>query len=118
MREVRPGYLGRRAEEYEARLTREFGPGWRLVHRVGRKYYGRTAALQLYEDAYFMHVTASTRGRTDLDWLVSTASEVYETDPSNVQSGRDYDRQESSKLHYQDIALRRGLARLGAKTLG
>ena len=64
----------------------------------------------LYEDAYHAHLQ---RSPAELEWLVQTASEVFDNSDSNVLSGLDYSVQEAPSTHLQDIALRRCLVRLG-----
>jgi nicotinate-nucleotide adenylyltransferase len=50
--------------------------------------------------------------------LCATASDVYDIQPSNVESGLDYHKQECTATHLQDIAVRRVLVRLGRSFKG
>lgn len=54
----------------------------------------------------------------DLDGLVRTASEVFDNDNSNVLAGTDYSIQTVASTHFQDIAIRRCLVRLGQRFRG
>ena len=47
----------------------------------------RDEALQLYVEAYVAHLGASP---DVLDWLVKTASDVYDISPTDVDSGTDF----------------------------
>jgi hypothetical protein len=66
--------------------------------------------VMLYEDAYLAHLQAN---QDQLLILVNGACDVYDDAPSNVTSGLDYQAQETSRTHLQDIAIRRCLVRLG-----
>lgn len=72
-------------------------------------------ACALYEDAYFNFLRARPRVLRE---LAREASEVYDTDPSNVFSGYNYTIQEGPRTHIQDIAIRRSMLRLGARFRG
>jgi hypothetical protein len=53
-----------------------------------------------------------------LDWLCTTAADVYLTAKSNVASGLDYSLQETKVEHVFDIALRNAVTQLGRKFKG
>lgn len=70
---------------------------------------------QLYEDAYFEYF----KQRPELlDHLVEVAKEVYDDDPSNVESGLDYQKRGEVRTHIQDIAIRRCIKRFGKSFRG
>jgi hypothetical protein len=109
------GYIGRN-RRLLALLDEKFGwDGWLRGHTYGKALLTKSQALKLYEQSYF-HFLKRNPGL--LDWLSSTASEVYDNDVSNVSSGMDYDIQETEAAHYQDIAVRRALHRLGRRFQG
>jgi len=90
-----PGFLGGRRPVVEERLTRLFGrDGWRTEHKIGELLVPERAALRLYEEGYVEHLR---RNPDVLKWLCDNFSDVYDTDPSNVQSGFDYSIQELPK---------------------
>lgn len=105
----RIGYVGRLKGRVNALLTEVYGDHWRIVHSVTGKALSNEAALQLYEDAYFYFWRDNSN---TLEQLVRTASDVYDSAPSNVRSGTDYAKQETENTHLQDIAIRRVLQRL------
>ncbi|MBI4919222.1 hypothetical protein HY837_04780 [archaeon] len=70
--------------------------------------------LDLYEEGYYEFLKSNPEVR---NWLVNTASEVYDLAPSNVKSGIDYAVQECEAMHYQDISIRRVLTRLNLEEL-
>lgn len=110
------GPTGKRREATHFWRDAVFGGGeWRQGWRYRSTILGRTEALQLYEDAYLAFLR--TDGKT-LDWICQTASEVYDNDVSNVESGLDYGVQEAEATHLQDIAVRRCLVRLGRQFEG
>ncbi|MBN2574456.1 MAG: nicotinate (nicotinamide) nucleotide adenylyltransferase [Deltaproteobacteria bacterium] len=108
---TRPGYVGHRGARAGADNDVRFGKGgWTIAYLWGGGVIGRDAALSLYEDAYVHHLE---RHPDVLDWLCATASEVYDTAPTNVASRLDFHAQEGGPTHLQDVALRRALLRLG-----
>lgn len=110
------GYFGKKRDERVEGLNARFGEGnWTLAWDVERRIVGQRDAIQLYEDAYVEHLQNNP---PVLDWLVSTASDVYDTASSNVSSGPDYSIQEGPATHLQDIALRHAVQRLGKKFAG
>ena len=65
-----------------------------LVSRLSAfsgKIIAEDVAIQIYEDAYYEFFDTH---RDKLEWLINTASDVYDTAPSNVQAGLDYKIQE------------------------
>ena len=107
----RPGYFGKKRDELQRSWDQQFGAdNWRLAYRWGNLVVPREMGLQIYEDGYYEFFKKDI---PTLDWLVSTASDVYDTAPTNVQAGFDYTNQETSNNHIHDIAIRRAVARLG-----
>jgi len=83
----RPGYFGKKRDELVASWNKQFGEGnWKLAYQWGELVVPKQMGIQLYEDAYseFFKKNLGT-----LEWLVSTASDVYDTSPTNVQAGFD-----------------------------
>ncbi len=113
---ARPGYFGKRKADILAGYEQEFGKdNWRLAWIVQGSIFDLERILMLYEDGYYHYL----KQRTDLlDTLVAEAADVYEDAPSNVQCGLDYTAQESNINHFQDISLRRVVARLGCSFEG
>ncbi len=112
----RPGYTGAGWKKKGNRLDRLFGKGqWRIQYQWQDGVIDRDAALQLYEEAYLRHLQSNP---DLLDWICSTASDVYDIEPENVESGLDYHTQNSKAIHLQDIAVRRCLQRLGRAFAG
>jgi len=73
----RPGYLGKKRDELHAQWTRQFGEGnWRLAYHWGSLIIPQREGIQVYEDGYCEFFK---RDIETLEWLVSTASDVYDT---------------------------------------
>lgn len=107
----RPGYVGKRAASKQAELNRTYGPGnWRIGYAWHGKTITRDQALQLYVEAYVKHFA---KNADVLDWLVTTARDVYDISPTDVESGTDFSIQKESATHLQDIAVRIAVKRLG-----
>lgn len=112
----RPGYAGLSGKDKAEKRDKLFGPeNWRVVHLYKGRALLRPQALQLYEESYYKFFLANPEV---LDWLCATASEVYDIEPSNIDAGEDYFKQDSSAVHLQDIAVRRCLRRLGRRFEG
>jgi len=107
----RPGYFGKKRDDIFSLWNKEYGEGnWRLAWQWGDLVIERKEALQIYEDAYYEFL------RSDpgiLSWLVNTASDVYDTAPTNVQARFSYEMQETPNNHIHDVAIRRAVLRLG-----
>lgn len=107
----RPGYFGDKRDELQARWNDQFGAGnWRLAWQWGELALGKSEALQIYEDGYYEFLKSDSEV---LDWLITTASDVYDTSPTNIQARFDYNVQETQNNHLHDIAIRRALLRTG-----
>lgn len=107
----RPGYLGKKRDEICGGWDDLYGENnWRIAYEWAGQVVTREFALQLYEDGYYEHFR---RVPTDLDWLTSTASDVYDTAPTNVEAGLSYFKQETPNNHIHDVAIRRAVYRHG-----
>jgi hypothetical protein len=107
----RPNYLGKHRDEKFQEWDEKYGHGnWRLVWRIGETFVDFLGVCALYEDAYFEFLK---KDFGILNQLISEASNVYDDEPSNVESGFDYTKQETILTHIQDIAIRRSLIRFG-----
>ncbi|MCG3253524.1 MAG: hypothetical protein KAX09_06725 [Candidatus Heimdallarchaeota archaeon] len=112
----RPGYAGKKKKLRRKELEEKFGSGnWRILHLVNNKLHSREEALELYETGYFHYLKDNPEV---LEWLVTYAKEIYDTAPSNVESGFDYSIQETDAAHLHDIAIRRSVRKLEKKFQG
>lgn len=105
------GYLGeKRNYEYGLR-NQKYGKGnWAMGWLCGGNVLEYEEVCQLYEDAYYEYL----KFRPELvDYLVANASDVYDDEEANVQSGTDYSKRGKIRTHIQDIAIRRSMMRLG-----
>lgn len=105
----RPGYFGTSRDEIHAEFDRLYGD-WRIAWQWDSLILQRGEAIQLYEDGYYEFFKANL-GK--LGWLVKTASDVYDTAPSNIEARFSYDQQETPSNHIHDVAIRRAVMRLG-----
>ncbi len=81
---------------------------WRIVWDAGGQSLELPAALELYEKAYHSYFNVHPE---EIEWIAKKFSNVYDNNPSNIESGFDYSKQEFGGNHYQDIAIRRCLRR-------
>ena len=107
----RPGYFGTSRNEIHAKYDDLFGKdSWRIAWQWGDQIIQKPEALQIYEDGYYEFFK---KNRDVLEWLVKTASDVYDTAPSNVDSKFSYELQETPNNHIHDVAIRRAVLRNG-----
>ena len=107
----RPGYLGKKRDLVQARWDHQYGEqNWRIAYQWGDLVVPKEMGIQLYEDGYYEFLKGNP---SMLEWLIGTASEVYDTAPTNVQAGLDYFVQETPNNHIHDVAIRRAVLRLG-----
>ena len=108
----RPGYMGDARDRLARQWDEQYGKGlWRLAWEWGDLILEKAMALQVYEDGYYNFFRYEKPGF--MIWISKTASDVYDTAPSNVHSGFDYSIQETPNNHLHDIAVRRAMARMG-----
>lgn len=104
-------YLGKYRDGVFREWNKEHGKGnWRIVWKVNKTLVDFLGVCALYEDAYFKFLQNNPK---ILKQLISEASNVYDDELSNIESGFDYTKQETKRTHIQDIAIRRSLIRLG-----
>ncbi|NHJ47243.1 MAG: hypothetical protein FK733_05590 [Asgard group archaeon] len=112
----RPGYAGKKKRHRRKELLDKYGEGnWKIAHLVEDKLLSRDEALVHFENSY---QDFFEKNPEILDWLVTYAEEIYDTAPSNVDSGLDYSIQETTAAHLHDIAIRRVLKKLEKKFQG
>ncbi len=109
-------YCGKRKAAIYAGFDSRFGKdGWIPAHILDGEVISRLEAYLVYEEGYYQLI----KNRPDIRRkLQSTASEVYDIQPSNLNSGFDYLAQECAATHLQDISLRRALTRLALEEKG
>jgi hypothetical protein len=107
----RPGVFGHKKSQIFSDYDSSFGKGnWRIVHAYQGKFIPFRKVCSLFEQAYFQDSV-----RRDNLWndLRKAASEVYDIDPSDINSGLDYLVQNNTSTHIQDIAIRNVFRRNG-----
>ena len=110
------GYVGKHRNDLWAERDGKYGKGnWRTIWLVQGNYLEYVEACRLYEDGYFEYF----KKRPELlDHLLEVASDVYDDEPSNVESGLDYTKCGAVRTHIQDIAIRNCLKRFGREFKG
>lgn len=107
----RPGYFGKKRDELYNDWNEKFGEeNWKIAWQLNSLVVERPEALQIYEDGYYEFLKS---GKDTLEWLVNTASDVYDTAETNIQARFSYDVQETINNHIHDVAIRRSVLRLG-----
>jgi hypothetical protein len=111
-----PGYVGQRRNALWAERDIHYGKGnWQTIWLVAGHYFEYQEACSLYEDAYLEYF----KKRPELlEFLLEEASDVYDDDPSNVESGLDYSKRGDIRTHIQDIAIRNCVKRFGREFKG
>ena len=112
----RPGNLGSRRQEVIRNYDLLFGKGqWKHTYRFNDILVKWEEVVDLYEQAYWYYFQNHP---DELLWIASNASEVFDNDLSNIDSGLDYNIQEKPGHHLQDIAIRRILRQERLEFLG
>ncbi len=110
------GFAGKKKggiyREFDKLYSRQ---GWIPAHFFDGCVVSRLEGYYKYEEAYYQFLKSNPEVRT---WITQIASDVYDVDPSNVNSGLDYKVQECDATHLQDIAIRRALTRLKLEDQG
>ncbi len=110
------GYLGKRRNAAWAKRDELYGKyNWRMSWLVEDRLLEYPEACELYEDAYFLYFQQRPELLTQ---LLETASDVYDDDPKNIESGTDYQKRGAIRTHIQDIAIRRCVQRFGKQFHG
>ena len=100
-----PGLSGRRKRFLYNELNRVYGDGnWRVGWQWREGVILFVDAIQLYEESYAVFLKSQ---QDLLEWLLTSFRDVYDTAPSNINSGIEYSIQETRSAHYNDIAIRR-----------
>jgi len=100
----RPGYVGKRKSERYRGWDEEFGKGnWELIWIFGESLLDFNQACMIYTDAYY-----HDSFKREKLWrkIFRIGEDVYDNSTSNVSSGLDFNVQEATSTHIQDIAVR------------
>lgn len=111
-----PGYLDANRDVRYKEWNDIYGEGnWRLVWMVNGFVVDFLGACALYEDGYYHFLKKNS---AIVKRLIYSAHDIYDDDPSNVESRFDYNHQETERTHIQDIAIRRCMIRMGLWFMG
>ncbi|GEM_PF-475940 len=112
----RPKAIGSRKEEVVKNCDTLYGKdNWRWVWNHDGQSLDLQQVLALYEQAYTRYFNQHPE---ELQWIAENFANVYDNHPSNVHSGIDYTIQEFGGHHFQDIAIRRVMAKQGLRFRG
>lgn len=112
----RPGQSGGKKKQLKEMYDNTYGPeNWRIMWQWGDDIIDNILAYQIYEDGYYHD---SLKREEVWKELISTASDVYDIEERDIESGLDYLVQQGKATHLQDIAIRRVLFRRGWKFEG
>jgi len=115
----RPGYFGKRRPEIVKRLDEQYGKdNWAEMWVIDNGIVSREKAIHYYEKSYSLYVKDLHEKTCLINELCEIASDVYDNDLSNVNSGLAYSEQETVAVHLQDIAVRWAIKQLGLKFKG
>ncbi|MBC8495239.1 hypothetical protein H8D36_03740 [archaeon] len=107
----RPGQTGSNKQVLFAQYDAKFGNNnWRLAWTWGNQFLDFLGVCQIYEDGYYHD---SFEREAVWQELLMTASEVWDIQENDVQSGLDYTIQTGPANHLQDIAVRNVIQRRG-----
>jgi hypothetical protein len=108
---IAPFGIEREREKFIQSVNRRVGKGnWYWCFRANDKLYSHELGMQLYEDAYWVHL----RKKIDLLKKAMQHYDVYVIDRHDLEAGLSYKKQVHPYYeHYADIAVRRCLRRYG-----
>lgn len=110
------GFLGHKRNEEWQRRNELYGAGdWQMGWLVEGKLLEYPEVCQLYGDAYIAYFEMRPEL---LNTLCQVASNVYDDDPINVESGTDFNKRGDVKTHIGDTAIRRAVQHFGRKFEG
>jgi len=112
----RPGPFGSKRDDKFKELDEKYGKGnWKIGYKVGNEFLDFQEACKVYEDAYYEFLRENLGIAV---MLVKAASNVFDDEKTNVDSGFDYSIQETKRTHIQDIAIRNAIKRMGIWFMG
>lgn len=110
------GFLGHDRNEAWEERDRLYGKGeWQMGWQVEGNLLEYPEICQLYGDAYINYFEMRPGL---LEQLCMVASNVFDDDPINVESGTDYNKRGDVKTHIGDTAIRRAVQHFGRKFQG
>lgn len=83
---------------------------WLWAFKIGNNFYTQQMGMQIYEDSFWMFLF---KNKDLLKDLILNYKNVYRNGYEDFESGLDYNKQNGKLDHFDDIALRRVVARLG-----
>ncbi|MFA5303440.1 MAG: hypothetical protein WC393_02800 [Candidatus Nanoarchaeia archaeon] len=102
--EKRLGQFGKNKESLFQNYDSKYGKdNWRIAWQFGDKDLDFLQACKAYEESYFQN---SYNNEMLWNELRNTASQVYDIDSTDIDSGLDYLIQNNHSTHIQDIAIR------------
>ena len=112
----RPGYAGKKRSLRRKELIEKFGKdSWEIRYWIDNQLLSREKALAYFENSY---IEFFRKNDEILEWLITYAKDVYDTNQSNIESGLNYSIQETEAIHIHDIAIRRALNQLNKEFKG
>lgn len=109
--------MGTRRQELAQQWDQRFGQGqWRMVWHAGKELLTQQQMLDDIFAASYIQLLENNQPLTDA--LCQQASEVYDDNISNIASGTEWTCQETDRNHFQDIAVRIALKKLGRSFQG
>jgi len=98
----RPGFAGKQKIQKRKELLDKFGESnWKIAYLYEDNLLSREEALIHFENSYQKFFEDNPE---ILEWLLQTATDIYDNQESNVNSGLDYSIQETEDAHLHDIA--------------
>jgi hypothetical protein len=116
--------LGSNRNNAIAKIDKDLGElNWRFAWDLGDENFGGfDDAISLYENSYYKHLQEAkcphNPNLKKTDYLSQEAADVFDTTPRNTESGFNYYHQSTPAAHFQDISIRRVMAKLGMRFNG
>jgi hypothetical protein len=108
--------LKNKRDSFIEKVNKTVGEGnWFWVFYIGKQMYSLQLGLQIYEDSFYHHLMKNFVSLKD---LLKNNKNVFVHSYQDLESGLDYKTQKGKSDHYNDIAIRRCVARMGLKFNG
>lgn len=113
---IQVGDLKDKKDSFIRKVEKAVGKNnWTWSFKFRNKFYSYPLGLQIYEDSFYSFLVKNI---DLLKTLVTDYKDVYHNAYEDFESGLDYNIQKDKSEHYDDIAIRRCIARLGLKFNG
>ena len=113
---IQVGDLKDKRDSFIYKLEKTVGKNnWSWLFKIGKNFYSYPIGMQIYEDSFWHFLFKNVDLLKD---LVTSYKNLYHVSYDDFESNLDYNKQKHKSDHFDDIAIRRCVARFGLKFNG